>query len=355
MKKLSELDLMVANLFTEHGIDLLRLAAGESDDVAAMLDVLIPELERILRRLDLTTAAKRDVNAALSEARELFATQYGAVAEHMKKQLHGVAAVSAAQAVEPINASLGQRLMRSISENRLSRAVANMVIQGAPSADWWGRQGAAAAFRFSQLVRAGFASGQTTDEIVRQVVGSKGQDPGILAVSKREARALVHTSIQTVANQSRMEVFQANSGDNGPVRGYRQISTLDSHTTVICMAYDMKTWDLEYRPVGHDLPYNTGCPRHFGCRSVIVPWLKTYRELGLDIDEIESTRASMDGQVSDRLDFGEWLKGKSQAFQDEKLGPGRADLWRRGVITLSDLLDLRGNPLTLEQLKAQAK
>lgn len=350
---MNALELMLAELYTEHGIDLLRLAAGESDDVAAMLDVLIPELERILRRLDLTAAAKRDIDAALKEARALFATQYGAVADSMLTRLQDLARIEGQFAVESLGKVIGRRL-KAVSENRLSRAVANMVIQGAPSADWWGRQGAAAAFRFSQLVRAGFASGQTTDEIVRQVVGGR-DEPGILAASKREARALVHTSIQTVANQSRMEVFQANSGDNGPVRGYRQISTLDSHTTVICMAYDMKTWDLEYRPVGHDLPYNTGCPRHFGCRSVIVPWLKTYRELGLDIDEIESARASMDGQVSDRLDFGEWLKGKSRAFQDEKLGPGRADLWRRGVITLSDLLDLRGNPLTLEQLKAQAK
>lgn len=350
---MNALELMLAELYTEHGIDLLRLGAGESDDVAAMLDVLIPELERILRRLDLTAAAKRDIDAALKEARALFVTQYGAVADSMLTRLQDLARIEGQFAVESLGKVIGRRL-KAISENRLSRAVANMVIQGAPSADWWGRQGAAAAFRFSQLVRAGFAAGQTTDEIVRQVVGGR-DEPGILAVSKREARALVHTSIQTVANQSRMEVFQANSGDNGPVRGYRQISTLDSHTTVICMAYDMKTWDLEYRPVGHDLPYNTGCPRHFGCRSVIVPWLKTYRELGLDIDEIESTRASMDGQVSDRLDFGEWLKGKSRAFQDEKLGPGRADLWRRGVITLSDLLDLRGNPLTLEQLKAQAK
>lgn len=350
---MNALELMLAELYTEHGIDLLRLAAGESDDVAAMLDVLIPELERILRRLDLTAAAKRDIDAALKEARALFATQYGAVADSMLTRLQDLARIDGQFAVESLGKVVSHRL-KAVSANRLSRAVANMVIQGAPSADWWSRQGAAAAFRFSQLVRAGFASGQTTDEIVRQVVGGR-DEPGILAVSKREARALVHTSIQTVANQSRMEVFQANSGDNGPVRGYRQISTLDSHTTVICMAYDMKTWDLEYRPVGHDLPYNTGCPRHFGCRSVIVPWMKTYRELGLDIDEIESTRASMDGQVSDRLDFGEWLKGKSRAFQDEKLGPGRADLWRRGVITLSDLLDLRGNPLTLEQLKAQAK
>lgn len=76
------------------------------------------------------------------------------------------------------------------------------------------------------------------------------------------------------------------------------------------------------------------------------------RELGIDVDEVKSTRASMDGQVPASLNFETWLKGKSKAFQDEKLGPGRADLWRRGVITLSDLLDQWGNPLSLAQLKS---
>ncbi|MGU1581195.1 hypothetical protein ACSEP4_02095, partial [Pseudomonas aeruginosa] len=150
---------------------------------------------------------------------------------------------------------------------------------------------------------------------------------------------------------ARMEVYKANSGENGPVKGYRQLSTLDSHTTEICMVYDQKTWDLQFRPVGHSLPYKQGCPRHWGCRSATLPWLKTMRELGIDVDEVKSTRASMDGQVPASLNFETWLKGKSKAFQDEKLGPGRADLWRRGVITLSDLLDQRGNPLSLAQLR----
>ena len=80
--------------------------------------------------------------------------------------------------------------------------------------------------------------------------------------------------------------------------------------------------------------------------------LKTFRDLGVDLDEIPpSTRASMDGQVAEDLSFDDWLSKKPKAFQDKMLGPGRAQLYRDGKITLTDLVDLRGNPLTLEALE----
>jgi len=64
-----------------------------------------------------------------------------------------------------------------------------------------------------------------------------------------------------------------------------------------------------------------------------------------------STRASMDGQVAADLSFGDWLKGKPVEFADEMLGKGRAQLWRDEKITLQDLLNAQGVPLTLKQLR----
>jgi len=49
-------------------------------------------------------------------------------------------------------------------------------------------------------------------------------------------------------------------------------------------------------------------------------------------------------------EFGNCLKNKPASFADEMLGKGKAELWRSGKITLSQLLDQRGNPLTLTQL-----
>lgn len=88
------------------------------------------------------------------------------------------------------------------------------------------------------------------------------------------------------------------------------------------------------------------------CRSTMRLLTKSWRELGFDIDEIpESTRASMDGQVKQGLTYEDWLKGKTPEEQDKVLGKGKADLWRRGVITFRDMLDQTGRPMTLKQLQ----
>ena len=125
------------------------------------------------------------------------------------------------------------------------------------------------------------------------------------------------------------------------------------HNSPTCIAYSGAEWDLSGNPInGTRLPFNGGPPRHFNCRSALVGITKTFRELGIDIDEPAiGTRASADGQIRADTTFAEFLDRKGKAFQDEVLGPGRAELWRKKVITLNQLLDQRGNPLTLEELR----
>lgn len=66
-----------------------------------------------------------------------------------------------------------------------------------------------------------------------------------------------------------------------------------------------------------------------------------------------STRASMDGQVASTLNYETWLKEKSNAFQDEVLGPTKANLFRKNLLTLSDMVDQSGKPLTLSELNVK--
>ena len=83
-----------------------------------------------------------------------------------------------------------------------------------------------------------------------------------------------------------------------------------------------------------------------------IPYLKSLEEMGVNSNEIlPAMRSSMDGRVAADLTFADFLKGKSPEFVDEMLGKGRAQLWRDGTITLNQLLDQRGNPLTLAQLR----
>ena len=76
------------------------------------------------------------------------------------------------------------------------------------------------------------------------------------------------------------------------------------------------------------------------------------------MDAIEAgdpgTRASMDGQVAGDLRYEDWLKSQKETVQKDVLGPSRFELWKNRSLTLPEMLDQRGNPLTLEQLRARA-
>lgn len=229
----------------------------------------------------------------------------------------------------------------------------DIMIFGAPSADWWRGQSLDLQFKFAQQVRQGLSNGETNQQIINRVVG-KGGEPGIMETARRHAAALVQTSVQTVANDARRNTFKANSD---VISGIKQISTLDSHTSLVCIAYSGAEWDLEYKPIGKNKkPYNGGVPRHFNCRSVEVPITKSFKELGLKIKEPKfTTRASDEGEIDADITFDGFLKRKSKRYQDEMLGVGRADLWRSGKITLKDLVDGQGRPLTLAELQALIK
>jgi hypothetical protein len=146
------------------------------------------------------------------------------------------------------------------------------------------------------------------------------------------------------------------------------------HNTPICMALSGKLWTTkEKKPLGHSLDY-PGTTAHWNCRSTQIPVLKKWedliakkdqaeideefrrqlREQGFSDDEIanikRNTRASMDGQVAKDITFDDWLKGKSPDFQDKMLGRGKGKLFRDGKISLTDLVDQRLRPLTLDEL-----
>jgi hypothetical protein len=118
------------------------------------------------------------------------------------------------------------------------------------------------------------------------------------------------------------------------------------HNCQECGALDGQTWKMGDK---HPMP-----SLHMGCRCSLLAVTKSFEELtgikGLD-DIPESTRASMDGQVASSTTYLDWLGRQDAATKADILGPGRARLLEAGKISLSDLVDQRGNELTLAQLK----
>ncbi|WP_374046381.1 hypothetical protein [Massilia antarctica] len=88
------------------------------------------------------------------------------------------------------------------------------------------------------------------------------------------------------------------------------------------------------------------------CRSSEIAVMKTFRELGIDLDEPEpGTRASSSGPISAKTTFAEYLTMKGTDYQNEVLGPGRAEMFRRGLLSPRDLVNMSGRPLKLSALK----
>jgi hypothetical protein len=197
-------------------------------------------------------------------------------------------------------------------------------------------------------------NGESLTQAITRVVGGTVDGisyPGIMKTTKAKAGALAATAQSAVTNEAALATFQAN---NDVIKAVSQLSTLDNRTSDICIAYSGQTWNVNtLQPIPPSrLPFNTGPPRHFNCRSRLRPVTMSFEELGIDAAEIPaSTRASMDGQVPSDITFDQFLKKKSSKFQNDLLGQKRAQLWRDDQITLTQLVDMRGNPLTIAQLE----
>ncbi|MGO4326743.1 phage minor head protein [Cupriavidus sp. 2TAF22] len=335
-------------------LDLNRVIGHESNLVLTVMEGLLADVEKKIGARALTDFQKDRLNRLLSDVRGLVSDSYDQMQGDLFGDLKDLGQQETKWVLSSTNGAVGVDLMQSLAPTVTLRALVDTgLFQGAPLGDWLARQAGDTAFRFVNEIRMGVAAGETNAKIVQRIGGSTRKGlTGVIETSRRNAEALVRTAVQTVSNRARELTWAEN---DSLVKGKQQVSTLDGRTSDICIAYSGASWDLQGKPInGTVLPYNGGPPRHFNCRSTIIPLLRSFRELGLDADEFSpSTRASMDGQVAADLSFSDFLAGKGKAFQDEALGKGRAEMWRTGKITLAQLLDQRGNPLTLVQLRAK--
>lgn len=342
----------LAYLVIERQLSLNRLSAGYQNGIVELFKQLAADIEAKVGARPLTEFSKERINRLIVDIKAEIADAFDEERDLVRAELAQLATTEAQWAASAINEVIGVDIARVLAPaNVLRQLVREDLFQGAPLADWFKSQSQDVQFAVTSAIRVGVAQGETNGQIVKRLMTTAKQgNDGVLNIKRRNLEALVRTAVQTVANKSRNETWAQN---DDVVKSLQQLSTLDGRTSDVCIAYSGKQWTLQDKqPIGHNLPWNSGTPRHWGCRSVMVPVLKSFAELGIDLPELSpSTRASMDGQVAAGFTFEEFLEKKGKAFQDRQLGPGRAQLWREGKITLTQLLDQRGNPLTLAELQ----
>ena len=217
-------------------------------------------------------------------------------------------------------------------------------------------QEAAFVNEFKKRVRRGYVSGQTNQQIARELKGYVDKDgiihPGLDGVTGKNAERIVRTSCLAMANTARLEMYRK---DSDGILCIRWLAALDLRTCIECAELDGKYWDLDGNPIGHEIPF-TPPPIHYNCRCTTLPVLKRFSELDENGNVVEkftsqSTRASKDGQVPATWSFETWFDSLSEEEQEKYLGVNRWKLYKDGKITFSSLIDQNGRGLTLEEIR----
>lgn len=331
-------------------LQLLRLSAGEQTRMIKLLKEMEADLRAQLREGGQAPRRMADIKRLLGQARRTIDEYYRRAQEQL--DLEAVAAISAQRVSKSLKkAALIVKMGVELPPEHVLKALAQeALILGQPARAWWARQADDLAFQYGAQVRQGILQGETTERIVARIFGQPGKGiPGIMDLSRRNAASLVQTSLSSVANSARQATFEAN-GDL--VKGTRWVTALDSRVCLRCAAMADKVWDLEGKPIGHSVHLFSRPPIHYRDRCVLVPVLKSFQEMGIDLPEFDGgTRASTTGQQAAGTTLEGYLQ-RNPSVAEDILGPGRMRLWKAGKINLGDLVSGTGRDLTIDQLRA---
>ncbi len=376
---------VILDELTSHDVDLVRINSGMTKKVLYQLETLERELVAEIQEIDPTAPARLNnrldrLQVLLAQTRETIRKYYRRIKVIHENDIQRLAVVEQQAVVAAVNTAVTVEVMTaSIPPAVLEELAKNTLIEGAPSRVWWGRQAGNLQRSFSDQMRQGVLRGESVAELTRRVRGTatgkrntywdaRGNpkvfvefEGGIMDTATRQAESLVRTSVISVTGAVTDATYEANKD---VVKGRQAQATLDTRTSDICIARSGKVWDMEGNPLPPP-PNNEKYPGppawHWGCRTRIIPVLKTWEELstkqgykGKMREVPESTQESMDGQVAAGLTYEGWLKKQSKERQLQALGPTRYRMWKDGEISnLSQLIDQSGNPLTVAELQAQ--
>lgn len=340
-------DIAIADEILSNAIRIERFTAGEKKKLFKVFLQMQAELKAKLAT-GYTPYEKTRLTKLLRDCTAVINTFYGGIQSEF--DYAGLAKAEAA-ATQTAIASIGIEASLP-SASVLKAMVSDTLIQGAPLKLWWEKIGADTAFKFNAQIRQGVAQGETLQQVITRIVGSKKKGiVGIMEISHRHASTLVHDSIMQIANDARMATYKANADI---MKGFEWLATLDGNTCIECMAYSGAQWDMNGNSIKGDLPLKNP-PLHANCRCVLTSLTKSYRELGLNIDEMPpGTRASDLGQVPADMSMDSFLRRHDTEYLNDLLGPGRAKLFQDGKITLRQLVDGTGRPLRLDELRKAA-
>ena len=331
-----------------HAVYLERLKTGEVRRIISLLNEIDRDLVETIaaRAIDDESFTKRRLEALLRDMRSINKEAQAALETSLQQSVEDLASYESRfqakrlQTTIPIEWNITQP-----APEQLLSAVLTRPFENALFAQHIERYGFQRMRLVEGAIRMGYAEGQTIPQIARRIRGTRaaGYSDGILEESRRSVESLVRTSLNHTTTTARENLYGKN---DDLVKGVQIVATLDGRTTLICMNQDGNVYQVGEGPRP---------PFHWGCRTTTAPVTKSWRELGINRNEIPpGTRASMNGQIPETTTYTKWLKNQPSTFQREVLGAKRYEMYKAGtpidrfvrdnrVLTLKEL-EQRENP-----------
>ena len=288
------------------------------------------------------------LRALLKEIRQMVSESYAGAHSEMETAMLGFGA----HVAEATTGMMATQLPMSWSPFTVSREQLQAIVSDAPikigekgamlleEAFNTLAEGKVASIR--NAIRLGMVSGEGVPEITRRLKGTRAAQykDGILEGSRRDMEKIVRSVVQNTSNQAVQATYQANSNI---LNGWIYCGTLDSKMCSVCSSHYGQQFPLGEGP----LPI-----LHISCRCFQLPAIKTWKELGVDVEEMPpSMKASANGPVRADMSYQEWLSSQDKATQIDILGSNRQKLFTEGRMKFDSFVDDKGKFITLDELK----
>lgn len=189
--------------------------------------------------------------------------------------------------------------------------------------------------------------GLSTDKVIDHMSEAFG-------LIKNDAETLVRTYIASINNQAAEAVYKANSDivKYETWNATLEVGLSGKSTCLRCASLDSRRFKVD-EP--HIRP-----PLHHRCRCFMLPETLTYKELGLDIEELKTSLRPYSERAEKRKildagqfegDFEKFLFSRDEKYQKDLLGPNRYRLIKDGKLKFGDLVDENGNIRLLKKDK----
>lgn len=249
---MADVNTTLADAAVRHAIGLQRYTSGELRRMMALLNRVDADIAGIIQKYDPTDVAPRYAEQRLEKMlvaiRELNAEVYDAFVRALSGDMRELAAYEAEfqarmiQDAIPVEFDVVKPAPAQVRAAAMARPFQGRLLKD------WGKDLQANAFaKVRDNIRIGFVEGETIDQMVRRIRGTRANQykDGVLEINRRNAEALVRTAVAHTANSARADVYAAN---DDIIKGVRWVSTLDGRTSAVCRGRDGTVYPIDKGP-----------------------------------------------------------------------------------------------------------